>query len=136
MNEHEEKRFSQKARRQVIRLKNARYDDESEWIDIDFLLKLAMEEFMQRRQKNQKTISKYFLKQFTECDGVFSLTEVNDLLQKYLLKTVYQSTEVLVQRTFLYSLMSDENTFKINNKSFLAAIQKYGLDVPTPELNQ
>lgn len=53
--------------------------NEIEQIDIDVMLNLYIEEFKDKKKRNQKMMTKLFVKQFQEQEGIFSFDEVRTI---------------------------------------------------------
>ena len=64
-NEQDSKKWFHKVRRNIKKIKTTALDDfETDYIDIDVLLGLYMEEFKNKKKSNQKNIAKTFMKLF------------------------------------------------------------------------
>lgn len=49
---------------------------EIEYVDLDQVLSNYIDEFMAKKQKNQKTLTKHLVKFFSEQEGIFSTDEI------------------------------------------------------------
>lgn len=113
-------------------------DIEVEYIDLDQVLSNYLEEFMARKQKNQKTITKSFVKFFQEQEGIFNTDEIfsvcNSVIPQENLISPHVSYpgECTFLRAFLFALTTQNNSFDISNKNFLKGVGRFGIDSPYP----
>ena len=64
-NEQDSRKWFHKVRRNVKRMKTSPLDDfETDYIDVDVMMYMYLEEFKQKKKANQKTLSKEFMKKY------------------------------------------------------------------------
>ena len=111
---------------------------EIEYIDLDQVLSNYIDEFMAKKQKNQKTLTKHFVKYFQEQEGIFNTDEIfsvwkNIIPQENLISPfVSYPGELTFLRSFLFALTTQNNSFDISNKNFLKGVSRFGIDSPYP----
>mmetsp|Transcript_29921 Transcript_29921/g.29098 ORF Transcript_29921/g.29098 Transcript_29921/m.29098 type:complete len:140 (+) Transcript_29921:1241-1660(+) len=99
-----------------------------------------LEEFREKKRKNQKQLTKLFVKQFQEQDGIFSFDEIknicNSLQQDSFSPICSFPKEVSYSRCFLYALTAGTNGFVISSKDFSEAVSRLGIDNPYPTIQK
>ena len=55
-------------------------DAEQDFIDIDTVIHLYLDEFKQKKKANQKVIAKMFMKQAQESDNVLSIEDIEKVI--------------------------------------------------------
>ena len=117
-------------------------DIEVEYLDVDIILSNYIDEFLAKKQKNQKTITKYFAKFFQEQEGIFNTEEISTICghvipqENLVSPIVLYPGELSFIRAFLFALMSQNNAFDISNKNFLKGIGRFGIDSPLPSISK
>eukprot|EP00347_Sterkiella_histriomuscorum_P022955 403336507 len=140
MNQSEIARWNHKLKRFVKKIPDSQ-GNETEQLDLDLLLNMYLEEFVARKKKNQKTLTKMFVKQFQEQDGIFSFEEIKNICKAVqpedsFSPIVSYPSDIIYSRTFLFSLTSGKNTFEITSKDFLEAAFRNGIDNPYPTIQK
>jgi len=96
-----------------------------EYVDVDQVLSGYLDEYMAKKQKNQKLLTKHFVKFFQEQEGIFNTDEINSVCNNVIPETnpiskfVNYPGELTFLRSFLFALTSQNNSFDISNKTFL-----------------
>jgi hypothetical protein len=94
---------------------------------MDQVLNNYLEEYLAKKQKNQKALTKHFVKFFQEQEGIFNTDEVNAVCSKVVPTDnpvspyVNYPGEITYMRAFLFALTTQNNSFDISNKNFLKA---------------
>lgn len=97
-----------------------------------------MDEFIAKKQKNQKILTKHFVKFFQEQEGIFNTDEIKSVCSHVIPDEnpvspyVNYPGEITYFRAFLYALTCQSNSFDISNKHFLKGVSKFGIDSPFP----
>jgi hypothetical protein len=95
---------------------------------------------MTKKQKNQKTLTKHFVKFFQEQEGIFNTDEIINVCGHIVPKEnpvsqfVRYPTDITFLRSFLFALTSQNNSFDISNKTFLKGCSRFGIDSPYPSI--
>ena len=137
LNENDMKKWYHKMRRHVKRIPDEN-EVEIEYIDLDQVLSNYMEEYVNKKQKNQKTITKHFVKFFQEQEGIFNTDEIRTVCSHVIPKEntvssfVKYPDEISFLRAFLFALTTQNNSFDISNKNFQKGVSKFGIDSPYP----
>jgi hypothetical protein len=113
-----------------------------EYVDLDHVLSNYIDEYMARKQKNQKNLTKHFVKFFQEQEGIFNTDEVNHVCSSVIPEDnpfaphVIYPGEVTYLRAFLFALTTQNNSFDISNKNFLKGASRFGIDSPYPTVSR
>ena len=141
--EPENKKWFHKIRRNLKRFKAKPEDDfESEFIDIDILLDLFIEEYVAKKKQNLKDLQKEFMRAYAgRKDGTFSTDEMDKIMQTSIpmLSTsafVKYPGSFTMRRAFLYALICKDNNNYVNPVEFLAGCNRFGLDSPAPTIHK
>ena len=132
------RKWFHKVRRNVKKIKTNALDDfETDYIDVDVLLNLYLEEFKAKKKSNQKTLSKEFMKKYQEQEGLFSTEDVDRIMLSCMPATspsvfVRYPAALAFRRAFLYALVAGDNAFDISTPEFIAGCNRFGLDNPSP----
>ncbi len=125
-----------------MRRLKANDETEHDYIDVDQLLEMYLEQFQTRKKQILKDLQKEFMKKFAERrDGQFSIDEIDRVVQTCL-PLISNSAfakfpgQFTIRRAFLYSLVCKENTGQVNLVDFLAGCNRFGLDNPTPTIHK
>mmetsp|Transcript_16847 Transcript_16847/g.16097 ORF Transcript_16847/g.16097 Transcript_16847/m.16097 type:complete len:279 (+) Transcript_16847:1881-2717(+) len=79
--EQDQRKWFHKVRRNVKKMKTTSLDEfESEYIDVDLLLHMYLEEFKAKKKANQKALTKAFMKIHPEVEGVYSTEEIDKIV--------------------------------------------------------
>ena len=156
MSENDLKKWYHKIRRHVKRLSEETGKNEPkqpanmdlndsikvEYVDIDQVLSGYLDEYLAKKQKNQKQLTKHFVKFFQEQEGIFNTDEVISVCSNIIpesnpiSKHVSYPSEITFMRAFLFSLTSQKNSFDISNKTFLKGCSRFGIDSPYPTISK
>ena len=80
--EVENRKWFSRIRRAMKRIKTHPEEQEQEYIDVDSLLDMYVEEFQQKKKLILKDMQRQFMKKFAERkDGVFSTDEIDRIVQ-------------------------------------------------------
>lgn len=115
-------------------------DIEVEYVDLDQVLSNYLDEYIAKKQKNQKTLTKHFVKFFQEQEGIFNTDEIKSVCTQVVPKEnnlspfVSYPDEISFLRTFLFALTTQNNSFDISNKNFLKGVGRFGIDSPYPSV--
>lgn len=97
---------------QKIKIKDK--DPEVEFIDLDLLIWVTIDEYVKKWAKISVKISNNFQKIAVQCDNILSIEEVKEVLFG---KDFNPDSKLEMQmlRAYLFGLISDENSFRMNN---------------------
>ncbi|CAI2376513.1 unnamed protein product [Moneuplotes crassus] len=115
---------------------------EIEYVDVDQVLNGYLDEYMTKKQKNQKVLTKHFVKFFQEQEGIFNSDEIISVCSNLTPETnpvskyVSYPGEITFLRSFLFALTSQSNSFDISNKTFLKGCSRFGVDSPYPIISK
>ena len=115
---------------------------EIEYVDLDQVLSNYIDEFMVKKQKNQKTLTKHLVKFFSEQEGIFSTDEIFSVWQNVIPQDnlispfVSYPGKLTFLRAFLFALTTQNNSFDISNKNFLKGASRFGIDSPYPWISK
>mmetsp|Transcript_561 Transcript_561/g.489 ORF Transcript_561/g.489 Transcript_561/m.489 type:complete len:336 (-) Transcript_561:38-1045(-) len=115
---------------------------EIEYVDVDQVLSGYLDEYLAKKQKNQKLLTKHFVKFFQEQEGIFNTDEIISVCRNLTPDTnpisrfVSYPGEISFLRSFLFALTSQNNSFDISNKTFLKGCSRFGVDSPYPIVMQ
>ena len=140
MNQSEIGRWNNKLKRYIKKIPDYQ-GQEIEQLDLDLILNFYIEEFHAKKKKTQKLLTKQFVKQFQEQDGIFSYDEVKTICknvqpQDSFSRIVEYPGEVTFSRCFLYALTAGTNGFDISSKDFTEAAFRMGVDNPYPTIQR
>ena len=132
----EAKKFTNKVRKYVKKM-NEHGVGEIEYIDMDSLMSAYMDEFLLKKSKNKKVLTKGFVKYYQEQDGVFNIDEIKDIAHGVIpeeTRSVFVrfAGEVCILRAFAFALMAGKNSYDITNKEFMEGCSRFGIDNPIP----
>jgi hypothetical protein len=141
--EQESRKWFHKIRRNLKRFKAKPDDDfESEFVDVDILLDLYVEEYVTKKKQNLKELQKEFMRQYAgRKDGTFSTDEIDKIITTCIPMisasafVKYPSTFTF-RRAFFYSLICKDNNNYVNLVEFLAGCNRFGLDNPAPTIHK
>ena len=141
--EKENKKWQHKIRKISKRYKaNVTDDFETEFIDIDSLLDLYIEEYQTKKKLNLKNFQNEFVRLSADRkEGNFSTDEIEKIVLS-LLPSISNSAFVkfpghfTIRRAFLYALICKENNYFVNLVEFLCGCNRFGLDSPAPTINK
>jgi hypothetical protein len=128
----------------VLRRYKATPEDEfeTEFIDVDVLLELYVEEFQAKRKQNLKDLQKEFMRYYSNRkEGVFTTEEIDKIVGQSV-PTISPSAFVkypgsfTVKRAFMYALTCKDNTDSVNLVEFLSGCNRFGLDCPHPTIHK
>jgi hypothetical protein len=119
------------------------YTETEEGFDIDKLLHMFCEEYLEAKTKNINKISKSLTPFFNDDKGetVLSLEEIFSLIKQVLNNDIsplpgYMYPSALhIARSYLFSLTSGKNSYSLTVNNILTAITRFGIDSPFPFIN-
>jgi len=137
-NEANRKKFTEKLYRYYSKFSDN--GKEFEGIDVDKLLHLYLEAYFEAKGRNTQTLTKYFYKQNSGGEGVFSIDEILQITSDIIdiespIQGYSYPKELSVCRAFLYALTSGKNTFAVTFKDFIQGMSRFGIDCPFPFIN-
>lgn len=112
-------------------------DKEAEGIDVDKLLFICIEQYVEAKRKNIKAMTKYFYKNSQEYERIVSIEDFASYLQEVneveisVAGQVYPK-DITTARAFLYALTSGNNGYAVTFKQFIASMVRFGMDCPFP----
>jgi len=117
--------------------KNIEGNENKELIDLDILLSLYLDQYLQKKKSQQAKILKQFNKIFTQNEGIFTTEEISNVIQS---AKMPKTTSPFAQypsiisklRAFLFALTTEANSYEIKAKNFMQGVYKFGLDSPFP----
>ena len=147
----EYQKFREKVKRKTRRNKNDELDDfETEYIDMDELLKLYLDEFRSIKNKHGKMLLDNFKQEVhsNDFDGDAKLNwltfkNIYSIITKFKEDRTFKASGMLKEaqashylRALLYAFMCGDNGNDISDKEFLAACNRFGIDNPMPVMSQ
>ena len=137
-NEANRKKFIEKISKYYTKFNDNGRDHEG--IDVDKLLHLYLEAYFDVKTRNTQTLTKYFYKQNSGGEGVFSIDEILQITSDIIdvespIQGYSYPKELSVCRAFLYALTSGKNTFAVTFKDFIQGMARFGIDCPFPFIN-
>lgn len=119
------------------------YTETEEGFDIDKLLHMFCEEYIEARARNINKISKTLASFFTDDKGetVLSLDEIITMIKTVLnndtspLPGYVYPQALSIARSYLFSLTSGKNSYSITINNLLTALARFGIDSPFPFIN-
>jgi len=134
-----------KIQKNIMKIKvNALDDQETEFVDVDQVMSMYMEQFHKLKEKKQIDILKGVGTLIKENDiqgadlGIIDIEQlVRDLLpHKSPSPSVHFAKKMTICRAYIYSLVCGSNTDGIDPEEFLAGCNRFGIDNPTPIINK
>jgi len=141
--EQENRKWYHKIRKVQKRYKATQEDEfETEFIDVDVLLDLYLEEYQAKRKQNLKDLQKEFMRYYqNRKEGVFSTDEIDKIVMQSMPSIsgsafVKYPGSFTIKRAYMYALTCKENTDCVNLVEFLSGCNRFGLDCPAPTVHK
>jgi len=112
-------------------------ENDTDFIDIDTLLVMMIEEFKSKRKHNQNLLMKNFMRNYQAHEGLINTEELDQILKESVPSEspsalVSYPTELTFRRVFIYALTAGQNSYDINGQELLAGASRFGIDSPLP----
>lgn len=139
-------KWNLKIRRLVKRITNEERKIEADYLDVDMVLGMMIEEYKTQRRQNQRDLNKAFMRAMISDVGSFSLDTYISLIQQGLPKntegpavdnplTLYTG-KISQIRAYIFSCTSgDSNTNRFTNEQFLSGCNRFSIENPVPSVS-
>lgn len=135
-NEEKRKKFYQNLQRQ-IRFIGEGADKDAEGLDIDKFLMAFMDEYMEAKKRNLKSVTNKFYKGNQANEKIMSIEEFAQHLQEVNDNEINAANlmyprDITMCRAYLHALTSGNNSFAVNYRAMIQSLSRFGVDCPFP----
>ena len=116
-------------------------EQEVDFVDVDALLKLYMQEYFALRKKIQKNIIFEFKNFMSSTDEDICVEQVNSILQlvvppKHASPILQFANTISFTRAYIYGIVCGSNDNVLKSDQFLVGCNRFGIDSPCPQITK
>lgn len=120
-------------------------ENDTDFIDLDLVMKFCLEEYKKvRRQNQQRIIEQLEHLQATneETNTEINVKDIKTMINEHILSQKSNTSglsffrDITMIRAYLYALVCGDNTNQITTEKFLVASTRFGVDNPCPTITK